>query len=418
MKEYGKMFHQMFQFDGRTRRREYWVCTLINSIISSVLVIMMLVGATIAKNPLFARTSGNISFDTKESMIATLFVVLIIFVELFFSIAMFGMKVRRFHDAGVPGWVYPICLVGYVLCGLGLLAEFIICVLPSKPDNKYGENPKKPELDEYKGGAIIVVVLIAFFFVNILAGIAAVVNIGVCGYRTSLTYDSNSNSNGSNGNNGSNGIGDSSSADTSTQDDISDMLEDDSDGTIDSDLGINDDGDISGSRDGELTDSDDAVVSDDGDSDVDSGDGVPSDSKAFHLTVGNVNLTLTFDPGATVEESDYSIKLTRTYSNGKHFNIEYSDSFYGESDLDSLFSFDFYGGLSGYTLVDSAEKKKLADGHSYVSYYIYKTDDGSIIANATIWEYVGGENFMEIKVDTDATDDINKIIDNAYVSFN
>lgn len=375
MEEYSKLFQQMFQFDGRVRRREYWVCRLINAMIVSALFAMMCILTTIAKQPLFAKVDGNIRFDTKESIVATLFVVLIIFVELFFFIAMLGMSVRRFHDAGVPGWVYPICLVGYAFCGLGALVEFIICVLPSKPDNQYGENPKKPEWNEYKSVATIVVVLLASFFVNILAGICALVNVGVCGYQNSLIYDSNAQ--GNSVNNGS-------SVDPSTQDDSLDTSEDTVDESVDTDM---------------------------------DGDSVPSDSKAFHLLVGDVNLTLTFDPGAMVEESDYSLKLIRTYSNGKHFDIEYSDSFYGESDLDSLFSFDLYDGIPGYTLVDSAEKKQMDDGHSYISYYIYKTDDGSIIANATIWEYVGSENFMEIRVETDATDDINKIIDGAYVSF-
>lgn len=391
MREYSKMFRQMFQFDGRTRRREYWVCTLINATITCVLYAMMFFAATAAKNPLFAKSGYSVNMDTKESMVATLFVVLIVFVQLFFFIAMLGMKVRRFHDAGLPGWVYPICLVGIVLCGLGGLAELIICLLPSKEDNQYGENPKKSELNEYSGGATIAVVLILFFLVDILVGIAAGANMIVCGYRAddvNVTTSTDSDD-------------DTNDIDIDTSDDYLDNIDIDNDATGDT-------------TESDLSDSDDSESS----NQIADGSEVPSDSQVFHLKVGNANLNLTFDPGATVEADDFSIKLTRTYDNGMHFNIEYADSYYGKDELDSLYCFDLYDGLPGYTKLDSAEKKKMDDGYSYISYFIYKGPTGEIIANATIWEYVGADTFMEIRVETDATDDINKIIDGAYVSFN
>lgn len=64
MKEYSKMLKNMFRFEGRARRREYWVCSLINAAIRSVFLTVMILGATFAGDPLFYNTGSSVGFNT------------------------------------------------------------------------------------------------------------------------------------------------------------------------------------------------------------------------------------------------------------------------------------------------------------------------------------------------------------------
>lgn len=120
-------------FQGRARRREYWMYTLINSIIQFVLaipisgVLMGLAMQTDAgMDPSAALTGSTLIFAAIYALYA-----------LATFIPSLAIAVRRLHDAGFSGWLY---LLNFI--GLGIVV-LVLCVLDSKPgSNKWGPNPK------------------------------------------------------------------------------------------------------------------------------------------------------------------------------------------------------------------------------------------------------------------------------------
>ena len=120
-------------FQGRARRREYWMYTLINAIITFVLaipisgVLMGLAMQTDAgMDPSAAPTGSTLIFAAIYALYA-----------LATFIPSLAIAVRRLHDAGFSGWLY---LLNFI--GLGIVV-LVLCVLDSKPgSNKWGPNPK------------------------------------------------------------------------------------------------------------------------------------------------------------------------------------------------------------------------------------------------------------------------------------
>ena len=101
-------------FSGRARRTEFWVFTLISTIISAIL---NMVDAGMG-------TSG---------MLGGVYSLGVLLPSL-------GVSVRRLHDTGRSGWWLLIGLVPI----LGWIALIYFCVLDSEPgENKYGPNPKE-----------------------------------------------------------------------------------------------------------------------------------------------------------------------------------------------------------------------------------------------------------------------------------
>ncbi|MER5786945.1 DUF805 domain-containing protein [Streptomyces sp. NPDC048291] len=99
-------------FSGRARRQEYWMFTLINTIIAIVLIA---VGAAI-----------------HFSALAAIYDLAVLLPSL-------GVAVRRLHDTGRSGWailVGIIPLVGWIFVLVWLASD-------GKPEeNQYGVNPK------------------------------------------------------------------------------------------------------------------------------------------------------------------------------------------------------------------------------------------------------------------------------------
>lgn len=97
---------------------------------------------TVAGDGLYTVSAGQIAVTTEGSDAATLLCIPWMLVYLYVFIVQMGLTIRRLHDAGIPGWVYPICLVGTCMCGIGWIVKIVLCCLDSKPDNKWGPNPK------------------------------------------------------------------------------------------------------------------------------------------------------------------------------------------------------------------------------------------------------------------------------------
>lgn len=125
-----------FSFEGRARRREYWWNWLYWSLVvfaASVCVILV--------NFAFGLFS-----DERVSSIGTAMMILVrvaaVVIEFW---KLLPITIRRFHDRGLSGWIYLVCMLTSCICGLGSIAALVICCLDSQPGtNQYGPNPKEP----------------------------------------------------------------------------------------------------------------------------------------------------------------------------------------------------------------------------------------------------------------------------------
>ncbi|OCG41442.1 aminopeptidase [Gilliamella sp. Fer2-1] len=109
-------------FNGRARRKEYWMYFLFN---------LLLVG--IALN-LITVILGSISHSLLSVMTFVQFIVSIALV-----IPGLAVTVRRLHDIDKSGWWI---LIG-VIPLIGAIVLFVFACLDSTPgSNQYGENPK------------------------------------------------------------------------------------------------------------------------------------------------------------------------------------------------------------------------------------------------------------------------------------
>nr|WP_231372743.1 DUF805 domain-containing protein [Aureivirga sp. CE67] len=106
MKEYAN-------FNGRARRKEYWMFVLFNSIIS---VILTLIGFVAIGNDII----GNLY-------------------SLAVLLPSLAVGVRRMHDVGKSGWFILIPIYNLIL----------FCTDGDRGENEYGANPKEEETINY-----------------------------------------------------------------------------------------------------------------------------------------------------------------------------------------------------------------------------------------------------------------------------
>ncbi|NHM32312.1 DUF805 domain-containing protein [Neobacillus terrae] len=108
-------------FQGRARRKEYWMFYLFNAIISLILYIVQ-------------------SVADLSSLLTTLYSIAVFLPSL-------AVTVRRLHDTGRSGWWILIGLVPFA----GAIVLLVFACLDSYPnENQYGQNPKLNEPIEYK----------------------------------------------------------------------------------------------------------------------------------------------------------------------------------------------------------------------------------------------------------------------------
>lgn len=106
------------QFNGRSRRKEYWSYVLVLGVVSMVL-------------DLIGRLSGSLSVMSTISTIIGI-------IGLATLVPSIAVTIRRLHDTGRSGWFILISLIPLVG---GIILLIFLCT-DSKPDNQYGPNPK------------------------------------------------------------------------------------------------------------------------------------------------------------------------------------------------------------------------------------------------------------------------------------
>ena len=122
MEWYLKVMRNYANFNGRARRKEYWMFILFNFIFACA--------AAIADN-LIGTTFGAIGYG-----------VLYLAYGLVTFIPSFAVGVRRLHDVGKSGWFCLIALIPLI----GAIWLLVLMCIDSHPDNEYGPNPKEMDL--------------------------------------------------------------------------------------------------------------------------------------------------------------------------------------------------------------------------------------------------------------------------------
>lgn len=111
-------------FNGRARRKEYWMFTLINTIIIAALYFIVF---------------SSIDYNTGEmSGIGSVVSVLVIIYALAVFVPSIAVCVRRLHDTDKSGWFF---LLNFIPFG-GLVVFVFMCLDGTLGNNRFGSNPK------------------------------------------------------------------------------------------------------------------------------------------------------------------------------------------------------------------------------------------------------------------------------------
>jgi uncharacterized membrane protein YhaH (DUF805 family) len=124
MEWYRMVWQKYAQFDGRSRRKEYWMFQLVNLIIGVAFCVSILIS-------FFAARSLSVSIAL--GIVYGLYALAALLPSL-------AVAVRRLHDIGRSGFWLLICFIP----GGGLVI-FVFSVLDGTPGlNEYGPDPKAP----------------------------------------------------------------------------------------------------------------------------------------------------------------------------------------------------------------------------------------------------------------------------------
>ena len=122
MNWYLKVIRNYANFNGRARRKEYWIFALLNFVFS---IIAMLLDGALGLEKFSPDVSPLYSLFWAATLVPTL-----------------AVTVRRLHDTGRSGWYFFVALIP-IIGGLWL---FVMTVMDGDPyDNAYGPNPKEAE---------------------------------------------------------------------------------------------------------------------------------------------------------------------------------------------------------------------------------------------------------------------------------
>ena len=128
------------EFSGRSRRKEYWMFSLMLMIVYSVLAGLMISGGLIG-----AMDGVN---DPELGPTFWLGVGLAVLVSLAIIVPSVAVTIRRLHDRDMSGWWYlGIIILGSIpyvgaLVNIGFL---VLMCLPGTPGpNRFGDDPKNP----------------------------------------------------------------------------------------------------------------------------------------------------------------------------------------------------------------------------------------------------------------------------------
>lgn len=143
-------FKRYFDFQGRSRRMEFWMFSLLNLILAAVLF------GPFYFNVLWASMSGSIDSYSSDAAamesafstggITPILAGLYGIYALIAFIPSIAVSVRRLHDRNMTGWWYLGFIILSLIPLLGLLATIAFIVIMALPGtegaNKFGPDPK------------------------------------------------------------------------------------------------------------------------------------------------------------------------------------------------------------------------------------------------------------------------------------
>ena len=120
MNWYLKVLSQWADFNGRARRKEYWMFFLFNVIFAALA-------------SLIDYSAGTANFVSGSGLFQNIYSLLVLVPGL-------AVAVRRLHDVGKSGWMLLLALIPPI----GAIWLLVLMATDSKEGaNKWGENPKE-----------------------------------------------------------------------------------------------------------------------------------------------------------------------------------------------------------------------------------------------------------------------------------
>lgn len=116
-------------FQGRSRRMEYWMFVL------GIVIVSVVIGLLVGLIAGFSRTEGSGLFGGGVGL------VLFGLFWLALIVPAIAVQVRRFHDQNLTGWLVLISLIPYLG---GIVVLVFMCLPGTKGPNKFGPDPLDP----------------------------------------------------------------------------------------------------------------------------------------------------------------------------------------------------------------------------------------------------------------------------------
>lgn len=124
-------------FDGRSRRKEYWMFTLLSVIVYAVCLAVMLAG--MPWSDMAAANSGQ-QMNEPPGLLFWVGLVPLAIWALGTLIPGIAVSVRRFHDQDKSGWMYLLSFIPYVG---GIILLVFMCLDGTRGPNRFGDDPKR-----------------------------------------------------------------------------------------------------------------------------------------------------------------------------------------------------------------------------------------------------------------------------------
>ncbi len=149
-------FKRYVDFEGRSRRMEFWMFQLLNIIVALVLAgpfFFSFMSASLANagDPV-AQEAAMAAFFESGMGLSAIGLVLYMIYALAAFLPSIAVTVRWFHDRDMSGWWYlGLTLVGVIpIVGfVGSIAMLVIMVLPgTQGSNRFGPDPKDPYAED------------------------------------------------------------------------------------------------------------------------------------------------------------------------------------------------------------------------------------------------------------------------------
>ena len=119
-----------FDFEGRSRRKEYWMFVLLYTLLMIAAFVVLGFGLS---------TSGD---NSELNSVSKLGLSLLGLIVLIFLVPSIAVQVRRFHDQDKSGWLVLLNLIPSLG---GLIVLVFMCLEGTPGENRFGPDPKGPD---------------------------------------------------------------------------------------------------------------------------------------------------------------------------------------------------------------------------------------------------------------------------------